>query len=101
MRIPNVSDVEDLYDVGCRRFPSATMYLLRAQFHFFYRKANVLGLTGLARAEQYQPAFDEQFSLFYFRKLHEESYQVDGNNRDVIAFIGTHLNISILSFATT
>jgi hypothetical protein len=92
------------------------MFLLRAQFYFFYLPENkVIALSALTRSEDREPAFvcnfelheiarhqaysdpyhylslefqDEMFALYFFRRLHEETFAMHGSNRDVIAYIG-------------
>jgi hypothetical protein len=83
-----LAEGEQLLDLGCRLFPTATMFLLRAQFYFFYMPENkVIGMSALGRADDRDPSLDEMFSIYYFRRLHEESFSAEGGNRDIIAYI--------------
>jgi PAS domain S-box-containing protein len=83
-----LKQAETLYDLGCRRFPSSTMFLLRAQFYFFYLPSSkVIALSALTRAENRDPGLDEMFSIYYFHRLNEDTFSTEGGNRDVIAFI--------------
>ena len=87
-----VSVAEDIYNECCRRFHSPAACLLRAQFQFVYRKSTAVGLVGLERADEGDSALDESFSVFFLRRLHKESFVVDGGNRDLITFIGSNLH---------
>ena len=83
-----LKQAETLYDLGCRRFPTSTMFLLRAQFYFFYLPSSkVIALSALTRAENRDPGLDEMFSIYYFHRLNEDTFSTEGGNRDVIAFI--------------
>ena len=67
------------------------MYLLRAQFYFYFHTHYVVaGLSDLNRATNAGAAFDELFSVYYFRHLLAEKFNTQGHNQDVIAYIGTH-----------
>lgn len=60
-----LSEAEQWYTLGCRRFPTATMFLLRAQFYFFYLPTNkVIGLSALTKSEDREPAFVSLINIF-------------------------------------
>jgi hypothetical protein len=85
-----IAEATQLYSIGCTRFPTAAMYLLRAQFYFYFHTHYVIaGLSDLNRATNAGAAFDELFSVYYFRHLLAEKFNTQGHNQDVIAYIGS------------
>jgi hypothetical protein len=85
---PLIRQAEKWYELGCKRFPTASMLLLRAQFYLFYcPEHKVIGMNSLTKAEDRDPTLDESFSVYYLRRMHEETFSTDGNNRDIITYI--------------
>ncbi len=82
-----IAEASAILDYGTKRFPTAAMYLMRAQYTFCYTKSAGQGLAHIARAEQRSPAADESFTCFYFRKQNEEQFQASEGNVDVLAYL--------------
>lgn len=56
---------------GTKRFPVPAMFLVQAQYIFSFAKNKGQGLIYLSRAEQRDPALDELFTCFFYRKQNE------------------------------
>jgi hypothetical protein len=72
---------------GLKCFPNPAMMLVRAHYNFAYSDNHSLGLNMCSRSEQRSPFLDEQFTIFFYRKLNEESFTTGDTNTDVLSYL--------------
>jgi hypothetical protein len=84
----HLSDAADrIMAYGTKCFPYPSMLLVRAHYNFAYSDNHALGLNMCSRSEQRSPSLDEQFTLFYYRKMNEVSFTSGDANTDVITYL--------------
>jgi hypothetical protein len=70
-----------------KSYPTAAAMLVRAHYNFAYSDNRSLCINMCSRAEQRAPWFDEEFTIFYYRKMNEESFAANEGNRDMVSYL--------------
>lgn len=80
-------EADDILTHGAKRFPTAAMLLIRAHYNFAYRQNHGMALNLLSRAEQRSPSLEDKFTIYYYRKMNEESFTSGDANTEVLAYL--------------
>jgi hypothetical protein len=83
---------------GSKRFPVSSMFLMQANYVFAFAKHRGQGLIYLSKAEQRDPAIDDQFTIFYYRKQNEVR-QRGCCVVKLVPFVDFHFLCSVHSFS--